>query len=77
MAYVSILVGYLMPNAVSATRVMQSSSNELSTLVSDSAKCKQTKANTCVIIPEQTYVTKMVERLDTMSSVVRQISIPA
>ena len=29
-----------------ATSVMQSSSNELSTLVSDSAKSKQTKANT-------------------------------
>ena len=29
-----------------ANRVMQSSSNELSTQISDSAKCKQTKANT-------------------------------
>ena len=29
-----------------ATRIIQSSSNELSTLVSDSAKCKQTKVNT-------------------------------
>ena len=29
-----------------ATHVMQNSSNELSNLVSDCAKCKQTKANT-------------------------------
>ena len=29
-----------------ATHVMQISSNDLSTPVSDSAKCKQTKANT-------------------------------
>ena len=37
-----------------ATRVMQSSSNELSTPVSDSAKCKQMKLNTYALIPEQT-----------------------
>ena len=29
-----------------ADRIMQSSSNELSTLVSDSIKCKQSKSNT-------------------------------
>ena len=29
-----------------ATRLMQSFSNELNTLISDSAKCKQKKANT-------------------------------
>ena len=29
-----------------ATRIMQSSSNELSTVVSGKAKCKQTKATT-------------------------------
>ena len=33
-----------------ATRVMQSSSNELSSPVSDSVKCKQTKVDTkCVV----------------------------
>ena len=49
---------------------MQSTSNELSTLVSDSAKCKQAKANTkSVIIPELTKVVEMAERLNTMSSV--------
>ena len=38
-----------------ATRVMEILSNELSTPVSGSAKCKQTKANTkYVIIPELT-----------------------
>ena len=38
--------------------VMQSSSNELSTLVSGKAKCKKIEANTkCLIIPEMTYVT--------------------
>ena len=47
---------------------MQSSSYELSTLVSDSAKCKQMKANTKgVIIPELTYVTEMAERLHAKS----------
>ena len=36
-----------------ATSIMQSFSNELSTPVSNSRKCKQTKANLkCVIIPE-------------------------
>ena len=41
----------------------QSSSNELSTLVSDSAKCKQTKANIkSAIIPELTYFAEMLER---------------
>ena len=35
-----------------ATGVMESSSNELSTSVSDSAKCKQTKVNTYALIPE-------------------------
>ena len=53
-----------------ATRIMQSSSNEFSTLVSDNANCKQTKANIkCVIIPERTYVAEMAERLDTNSRV--------
>ena len=38
-------------------QVMQSSSNELSTLVSGKAKCKQMKATTlCLIILEQTCV---------------------
>ena len=42
-----------------ATHVMQSTSNEWSTPVSGSAKCKQAKGNTkCVIIPELTYVIK-------------------
>ena len=54
---------------IAAIRVIQSSSNELSTLLSDSAKSKQTKANTkCVIIPELTDVTEMAEQLDTKSS---------
>ena len=49
---------------------MQSSSNELSTLVPDNAKCKLTEVNTkCIIIPELIYVTEMAERLDTMFSV--------
>ena len=52
-----------------ATRVMQSSSNEMSTLVSDSAKCKQNKSYyICVLIPELMYVDEMAERLDVMSS---------
>ena len=48
---------------------MQSSFDELSTLVSDSEKCKQAKAKTYVIIPQLTYVTEMVEQLDTMFSI--------
>ena len=49
--------------------IMQSSYTELSTLVYCMAKCKQTKAkHLCIIIPEQMYVVKMAERLDTMSS---------
>ena len=40
-----------------ATRVMQSFSNELSTLVSGNVKSKQTKVNTSgIIIPELMYV---------------------
>ena len=36
-----------------ATHIMQSSSNKLSTSVSDSTKCKQTKVNTkCLIITQ-------------------------
>ena len=40
--YVSV---YLAKELMVTARVMQSSSNELSTLVSDSVKCKQTKVN--------------------------------
>ena len=48
---------------------MQSSSNKLSTLVFDCAKCKQTKANTkCVINPELTHVAEMAVQFDTMSN---------
>ena len=53
-----------------ATSVMQSLPNELSTPVSNSAKCKQTNANTkCVIIPELMHVTEMADWLYTMSSI--------
>ena len=42
----------LAKESTAATRVMQSSSNELSSPVSESAKCKQKKANTkCVYFP--------------------------
>ena len=45
------------------TRVMLSSSNELSTLVSNKTECKQSESHyMCVIIPE------MAEWLDAMSS---------
>ena len=45
------------------TRVMRSSSNELSSLVSDSAKCKQTEANPKpVIIPKPTWIAEIAER---------------
>ena len=36
----------LAEDLMAATRIMQFSSNEFSTPVSDSAKCKHTKANT-------------------------------
>ena len=40
------MLSTLVKELMAVTHIMQSSSNKLSTLVSDSTKCKQTKANT-------------------------------
>ena len=44
-ALLSVGLSTIVKELTAATRIMQSSSNELSTLVSESTKYKQTKAN--------------------------------
>ena len=54
--YMSRVLSTVVKKSKAVTRLMQSSSNKLCIPVSDSAKCKQTKANTkCDIIPELTW----------------------